>query len=98
MKNKLSKSISTVVSAEVERRNAEYRKVWGAAATKLMLSVGLVVLHDDFGFRKKRLQKFQDRFEDQAECIQQGFVSLEEMQQLAEELSQKINLKEQENG
>ena len=49
------------------------------------------MLHDKFGFGEKRLKRFQEEFETQADCIIGDYVSIEDMRKLANELTEKVN-------
>ena len=91
-KNRLAGTMSTIIAKEVERRTAENRALFGGIAIKLITSASMVVLHDDFGFGAKRLQRFQERVEEQCECISGGYCSIEDLNQLAEELAKKVGL------
>lgn len=96
-KNKLAKSMTNVITKEVTRRTAEDRALFGGIAIKLITSASMVVLHDEFGFGPKRLQKFQSLVEEQCECISGGYCSIEDLKQLADELAKKVGLYEVKN-
>lgn len=93
-KNKLAGTMSSIIAKEVERRTAENRALFGGIAIKLITSASMVVLHDNFGFGAKRLQRFQERVEEQCECISGGYCSIEDLKQLADELAKKVGLYE----
>lgn len=62
-----------------------------------VLILACAVLHDEFGFGKKRVQQFMDRFDSKAECIQDGFVSFNDyVDTLNEELQIKLVKREDE--
>lgn len=96
-KNKLAGAMSSVITKEVARRTAEDRALFGGIAIKLITSASMVVLHDEFGFGPKRLQKFQSLVEEQCECVSGGYCSIEDLKQLADELAKKVGLYEVNN-
>lgn len=48
-------------------------------ALVIMLNMGCIVLHDDYGFGKKRLTKWADRVLDTWECVMENYVSIDEL-------------------
>ncbi|MBO5100591.1 MAG: hypothetical protein J6B63_04705 [Treponema sp.] len=48
-------------------------------AVSLMLSIPVMVLHDKYGFGKKRLQKFTDQCLELFDSFNKGYVSFEDL-------------------
>lgn len=47
--------------------------------------VAAIILHDNFGFRKQRVEKFMVQFENKCECIVKDYVTFTDMQQVLED-------------
>ena len=47
-----------------------------------MLGLPLIVLRDDFGFGKQRLERFEDRLMEQYECFDEGYIDLETLKKV----------------
>lgn len=90
-KNHLAKGATTVIKREIEAAVMRDREEFGIVAADLLNSMALIVLHDKFGFGEKRLKRFQEEFETQADCIIGDYVSIEDMRKLANELTEKVN-------
>lgn len=80
----------------MQRQIQADRQAFGSTAVKAVTAMALVVLHDNFGFGPKMLQKFQDLLESQAECITGDFCTLNDLTKLADELAKRVNLEDKE--
>lgn len=89
-KNQLAKGASVVIKREIETAVKKDREEFGSVASELLNCMALVVLHDKFGFGTTRLNRFQEAFELQADCITEDYVTLDDMRALVEELKGKI--------
>lgn len=74
---------------------AKVREAMINTAISVIVNASCIVLADEYGFGKKRLQKYSDRLMAQMECITSGYVTLEEMQAEREKLEErsKISIK-----
>lgn len=74
---------------------AKVREAMINTAISVIVNASCIVLADEYGFGKKRLQKYSDRMMAQMECITGGYVTLEEMQAEREKLEErsKISIK-----
>lgn len=60
-----------------------------------VLTMAVMVLHDEFGFGKKRCKQFTDRYNLKSECLAAGLVTWDDMTQIIKDelgLSIKIRL------
>lgn len=89
-KNNLCKATSVVIKREIESAVMRDRLAFSETATDVIINMTLVSLHDEFGFGKKRLIQFQEKLQSHADCIVDGYVSIEELKLLADELRTKI--------
>lgn len=79
MKNKLRKKL---MNTEVKLTPRELRKLKDGAtmeAVKIVNTIPLMVLRDEFGFGKKRLQQYLDALNLQIEAFNQGYLSLKDV-------------------
>ena len=59
-----------------------------------VLTMSVAVLHDEFGFGKKRIKRFFDRYMLKSSCLQGGFVTWQDyMDTIKEELDIKISIR-----
>lgn len=70
----------------VDRRLSEVREQAVADAIATVMAIPIIVMHDDFGFGKVRLQRFLQRFKAHYDCLGDT-VSLVDLVELAEELA-----------
>lgn len=73
--------LSRVIREGLESRKEDYIKEVALDASDKVLYLMLETLHTEFGFGKKRLKQFMDRFNFQLECIDDinlNWVDLEE--------------------
>ena len=69
---------------EQDLKNFSEREKRNTIATVLMMSA--MVLRDEFGFGRDRMNKFIDRFNKKTSCLVEGYVYWKDMQQtIAEE-------------
>lgn len=92
-KNKMAAAYGALSKAANQKILAD-RERFGQVSVKAFTSMTLIVLHDEFGFGPKRLQRFQERFESQCDCLTGSFCSLDDMEKLADELAKRIGLEE----
>ncbi|WP_053983405.1 hypothetical protein [Niameybacter massiliensis] len=78
----------------MQRQIQADRQAFGMTACKAVTAMALVVLHDEFGFGPKRLQRFQNLVENQADCITGGFCTLNDLEGLADELAKRVGLED----
>ena len=93
MKNRMSKAASTVVLNEIKRGIMKDRERFVDASTEIYINMAFIILHDHFDFDSEMLQKFQSIFELQAECLTEQYMSIEDIEKLALELSNKATEK-----
>ena len=81
----------------IERRLAikEVHKAWGESASKVFLAAMKIVLHDKYNFGEKRLSYIEQQIEQQLDCIIEGCVTVEEMEEAAIKLNAKAKYKGQ---
>ena len=59
-----------------------------------VLTMAIAVLHDEFDFGKKRIQRFFDRYELKASCLKGGFVTWQDyLDTIKEELDITIDIR-----
>ena len=49
------------------------------------MGLPLIVLRDDFGFGKQRLERFEDRLIQQFRCFDEGYIDLETLKKVIEQ-------------
>lgn len=72
-------------------------KEWMEQAMNEMLEtvvlMSISVLHDEFGFGEKRLNKFLDRYAEKTDCMAHGYVNWEDLQEeMKEKLGKDFNI------
>lgn len=67
------------INKGIDKFREEIRDDVTDKALRVIAYVPLIVLHDKWGFGKKRLQDFMYEFAEQVECLKKGYVSLEDM-------------------
>jgi hypothetical protein len=74
-KEDIRKTTHNQMMSEIDlvRKKALQLAVWDLTATFI------ISLHDEFGFGKKRIEKFLERASRQFECINSGLVTIEDM-------------------
>lgn len=92
-KNKMAKAYGAMAKA-TNQRILEDREAFGKVAVQTFTSIALITLNKEFGFGPKRLQKFQEEFEFQCECLTGNFCSIQDMENLADELAKRIKLED----
>lgn len=55
---------------------------WCKTAIDVIMNCMLMALHDEYGFGRKRLQRLQSKAENHMECMNQGYVTLEELRDI----------------
>lgn len=66
----------TGIHTSLDRKalNVATRKIKEMTCDTIM-AMSIEVLHDEFGFAKKRCERFKERFEKKAECMVAGYVT-----------------------
>lgn len=62
---------------------------WCKTAIDVIMNCMLMALHDEYGFGRQKLQKLQKRAENHMECMNQGYVTLDELRNINNILSEK---------
>lgn len=75
----------------IERKLAltEVRSAWGKTASKVFLAAMKISLHDNFGFGAKRLDELSTMIERQLDCVIEGVISVDELEETANRLNEK---------
>lgn len=66
---------------EVEKNLKQYKD----RLVAFMITMAVAVLHDQFGFGKKRAAEFRNRFMLKVDCINGSYVTLEEQMEIVKE-------------
>ena len=85
-KQNVAKLATELARREVKRILAEEREKTFDTLMRAVISASTIVLHDEFGFGVRRLNKFTDRMVEQFDCINFDTVTLQELEELANEL------------
>lgn len=75
----------TLTDAQIKEIKASAAKEAIEVAVKAMLGLPLIVLRDDFGFGKQRLERFEDRLIQQFRCFDEGYIDLETLKKVIEQ-------------
>ena len=67
----------TLTDAQITEIKVGAAKEAIEVAVKAMLGLPLIVLRDDFGFGKQRLERFEERLMQQFGCFDEGYIDLE---------------------
>ena len=67
----------TLTDVQIKEIKASAAKEAIEVSVKAMLGLPLIVLRDDFGFGKQRLERFEDRLIQQFRCFDEGYIDLE---------------------
>jgi hypothetical protein len=77
--NLSQEQLDSIIKEQIAEEIAEMRKETLQYATSRVIAVLTEALHDEFDFGAKRLQRFLDRANTKFECIDQGYVTLEDI-------------------
>lgn len=64
----------TLTDAQIREVKTSAAKEAVEVAVKAMLGLPLIVLRDDFGFGKQRLERFEERLMQQFRCFDEGYL------------------------
>ena len=78
-------STYTLTDAQIKEIKASAAKEAIEVSVKAMLGLPLIVLRDDFGFGKQRLERFEDRLIQQFRCFDEGYIDLETLKKVIEQ-------------
>ena len=67
------------INKGIDKFREEIRDDVTDKALRVIAYVPLIVLHDKWGFGKKRLQDFMYEFAEQVECLKKEYVSFDDM-------------------
>ena len=75
----------TLTDAQITEIKVGAAKEAIEVAVKAMLGLPLIVLRDDFGFGKQRLERFEERLMQQFGCFDEGNIDLETLKKVIEQ-------------
>lgn len=62
--------------------DADIREQTALESTENLMYIAMLVLHDKFGFGKKRLTRFYNGMSTHSECINKDFVQMDEIKKI----------------
>lgn len=74
-----------MTAAQIQSLKEEATKDAAGQAFVLMMGLPLIVLHDKFGYGRKRLQRFGDELMNQYESFDEGYITLNDLLETIEE-------------
>ena len=84
----------TLTDAQIQRMKEEAAQKAAKRAFIAMLGLPLIALMDEFGFGKKRLERFVEKLLGEYRCFDEGYITLEEIAAGVEEKKGGGSLKE----
>ena len=75
----------TLTDVQIKEIKASAAKEAIEVSVKALLGLPLIVLRDDFGFGKQRLERFEDRLIQQFRCFDEGYIDLETLKKVIEQ-------------
>lgn len=75
----------TLTDVQIKEIKASAAKEAIEVSVKAMLGLPLIVLRDDFGFGKQRLERFEGRLIQQFKCFDEGYIDLETLKKVIEQ-------------
>lgn len=75
----------TFTQDQLDKRDAAVQMESSKRALIFLMSIPLVVLRDEFGFGKKRLEKFMEKFTSLWSAYENDYIEIEELADLIEE-------------
>jgi hypothetical protein len=79
----MAKHNDNAVKQALFRKHKEEKLI--DAVFVIHLTIALYILHNKFGFGEKRLSKFVKEFEEQLDCYNKGYVTLDDIKQSLKE-------------
>ncbi len=69
----------TLTDAQIQRIKEEAAQKAAKKAFTAMLGLPLITLMDEFGFGKKRLERFMNKLLGEYKCFDEGYITLKEI-------------------